>query len=681
MVLCRPPRRQSLLTLVGLGALLTTVTLLFYPALPPLSSSSTTTTTTTPGSGSGSGSGWNRGGGGGWGAPSGRGHRFKFNPPSRDPTSAARSRYALQPFAPPDVAKQAFIKEMMVHAWNGYMKFANGTDQLSPLTEKGFNWYTTGTLLMTPVDALSTLWIMGLKDEYTAAKAAVLERFRPLPPSLRPRKPAAASSSASSLVSKQSSPDDPLADIGKTVSVFETTIRVLGGMLSAYDLEGDRKLLEAAAGFADRLMPAMNAASDGRMPVNEVDLVTGETRVNYFGISLAQAGSLQLEFQYLADVTGDRTYSEKAMLAHEGITTYPSLVPGLVPNFMDLSLVASQASKDQGFMGNYERKISYQDFGVGSNADSYYEYLLKIWLSTGDKAFLQLYRNAVDAITKTLVKTTNDDKFTFVPDAQVNGDGLVAYSKSTFSHLSCFVGGMYALGAVTSCNHLDEVTVVPRNVSVTGGTSSATGGGKHRPAADAAGTGSAACQARELDTARRIAETCHAAATVEGTVGVGFEEVQVLDGGVGARAGGFGFSSAGGSTVPNSEGSKVESQLRLYSWNYSLRPEVVESIFYMWRMTHDPVWREMGWSIAQNINRHCRHKNGFFNLHDVSLTNVSPSDTQETFFLAETLKYLYLLFSGDDLIPLDEYVFNTEAHPLSIRGHGRRKGIRWGGKA
>jgi mannosyl-oligosaccharide alpha-1,2-mannosidase len=107
---------------------------------------------------------------------------------------------------------------------------------------------------------------------------------------------------------------------------------------------------------------------------------------------------------------------------------------------------------------------------------------------------------------------------------------------------------------------------------------------------------------------------------------------------------------------------------------YHLRPEVIESIFYMWRITHDPKYREWGWNIVQSIEKYCRDDAGYHGLK----SGFGVVDRMETFLFGETLKYLYLLFADDDLLPLDQYVFNTEAHPLSIRGKGRRKNIQQG---
>jgi len=92
----------------------------------------------------------------------------------------------------------------------------------------------------------------------------------------------------------------------------------------------------------------------------------------------------------------------------------------------------------------------------------------------------------------------------------------------------------------------------------------------------------------------------------------------------------------------------------------------VESLFVLWRTTGDNIYREWGWQIFQALKKYCRHDNGYTGLRDVRRVPPQRDDVQQTFFLAETLKYLYLLFSPNDLIPLDQYVFNTEAHPFPV---------------
>uniref|UniRef100_A0A667ZSY2 alpha-1,2-Mannosidase n=1 Tax=Myripristis murdjan TaxID=586833 RepID=A0A667ZSY2_9TELE len=143
-----------------------------------------------------------------------------------------------------------------------------------------------------------------------------------------------------------------------------------------------------------------------------------------------------------------------------------------------------------------------------------------------------------------------------------------------------------------------------------------------------------------LDLAAEITHTCHESYTRSATK-LGPEAFR-FDGGAEATA------------------------TRLSDRYYILRPEVIESYMYMWRLTHDPKYREWGWEAVEALEQHCRVDSGFSGIRDVYATTVGHDNMQQSFFLSETLKYLYLLFSDDDLLPLEDWVFNTEAHPLPI---------------
>lgn len=103
---------------------------------------------------------------------------------------------------------------------------------------------------------------------------------------------------------------------------------------------------------------------------------------------------------------------------------------------------------------------------------------------------------------------------------------------------------------------------------------------------------------------------------------------------------------------------------------YMLRPETVESYFIMWRVTHEQKYRDWGWQVVEALDKYCKtEEGGFTGIRDVWSRSIDQKDNvQQSWFLAETLKYLYLLFCDDDVISLDEWVFNTEAHPLPIKG-------------
>jgi mannosidase alpha-like ER degradation enhancer 2 len=125
-----------------------------------------------------------------------------------------------------DKATQDRIKGMMKHAWfeslththlrTSYKKFAWGFDELKPLSKKGHNWLKT-SLLFTPVDSLDTLLIMNLTTEARECKQLVLEKL-------------------------------DFSRVSEQVNHFEITIRVLGGLLSAYEIDGDYKFIEKAIG-------------------------------------------------------------------------------------------------------------------------------------------------------------------------------------------------------------------------------------------------------------------------------------------------------------------------------------------------------------------------------------------------------------------------------------------------
>jgi len=172
-----------------------------------------------------------------------------------------------------------------------------------------------------------------------------------------------------------------------------------------------------------------------------------------------------------------------------------------------------------------------------------------------------------------------------------------------FDHLACFTSGMFGLGA----RHL---------------------------------TSDDADLDRHMEAAKGIAKTCHLMYD-EYPAGISPESVYFTPGANGL-------------------------EMRSGASYYILRPEAVESLFIMWRLTKDPVYRQWGWKIVQALNTHCRTRNGFAGLRDVNSATPPQDDQQQSFFLAETLKYLYLLFTPDHIINLDEYVFNTEAHPMRI---------------
>lgn len=97
---------------------------------------------------------------------------------------------------------------------------------------------------------------------------------------------------------------------------------------------------------------------------------------------------------------------------------------------------------------------------------------------------------------------------------------------------------------------------------------------------------------------------------------------------------------------------------------YLLRPETVESLFVLYRVTGDKRYVLDAWKIFQAIEKNCKTAAGYSGVMDISQQKPDFDNAMESFFLSETLKYLYLIFSPDNMLPLHEFVLNTEAHPL-----------------
>ncbi|KAI4882829.1 hypothetical protein NFI96_016452, partial [Prochilodus magdalenae] len=233
---------------------------------------------------------------------------------------------------------------------------------------------------------------------------------------------------------------------------------------------------------------------------------------------------------------------------------------------------------------------------VGGLGDSFYEYLLKAWLmsSKRDEEGKKMYYDALKAIETNLIRKSSGG-LTYI--AEWKG-GLLEHK---MGHLTCFAGGMIALGA-------------------DGAPDDKTG--------------------HQMELAAEIARTCHES-YARTNLKLGPEAFR-FDGGVEAIA-----------TRQNEK-------------YFILRPEVIETYMYMWRFTHDPKYRQWGWEAVQALEQHCRVEGGYSGLRDVYASSPSHDDVQQSFYLAETLKYLYLLFSDDDHLSFEHWVFNTEAHPLPV---------------
>jgi mannosidase alpha-like ER degradation enhancer 2 len=102
--------------------------------------------------------------------------------------------------------------------------------------------------------------------------------------------------------------------------------------------------------------------------------------------------------------------------------------------------------------------------------------------------------------------------------------------------------------------------------------------------------------------------------------------------------------------------------MKVTAKQYYLRPEIIESAYYLYHFTGDSKYRKMGEVYFNDLVKYCRTDVAYAMLRDV--TTKEKSDRMESFFFAETLKYLYLLFASPETLRFDDVIFNTEAHPI-----------------
>jgi len=413
------------------------------------------------------------------------------------------------------------VRAAFRRAWSGYRLYAWGHDDLAPLSRKPHDWYGV-SLLMTPVDAYDTMLLMGLEDEAAEAKRLILDRLS--------------------------------FDRDVSVQVFEVTIRLLGGLLAAYQMDSEPRFLALATDLGERLLPAFRSPTG--MPFRYVNLRTGQTQDPVS--NPAEIGTLMLEFGSLARLTGKSVYYDTAKRAVEVLYRRRSPI-GLVGGAIDVRTGAWQDSTSH----------------IGGGIDSWYEYLLKSWRLFGDEEFRRMWQASVGPMHRYLA----DERYGGLWYGQANMATGVR-TGTQFGSLEAFLPAVLALA------------------------------------------GDTARAARLMESVDRMWTT------------------------FGIEPEAFDYRTMAIGSYPG----------------YELRPEALESAYYLYQLTGDERWRRMGAEMWRAIESGTRTDAGFAALADVRTR--SKADRMHSFFLAETLKYAWLLLSPPGTLDLGAVVFNTEAHPL-----------------
>jgi mannosyl-oligosaccharide alpha-1,2-mannosidase len=432
-------------------------------------------------------------------------------------------------------------------------------------------------------------------------------------------------------------------DQSQDVNTFETTIRMLGGLLSAHYLSteypnlapiaeddpgtrGEDLYLEKAKDLADRLMSAFDSPTG--IPYASIDLGTFKGIPSHDdggASSTAETTTLQLEFKYLAKLTGEKLFWDKVEKVMEVVDNLGAK-DGLVPIF----LYATSGE----FRGDNIR--------LGSRGDSYYEYLIKQYLQTNMKetVYREMWDDALRGVRKHLITHTEPTGFTIIGERP---SGLNMPISPKMDHLVCFMPGTIALGA--------------------------TGGLTEKEARKLPSWG----QQNEDDMylARELMKSCWGMYKYMATgLAAEITYFNIPNPMVDPEAAPLDPTPPGPAPDdfdpdPEAEWRKDYSVKTFDSHNLQ-RPETVESLFYMWRITGDVRYREWGWDMFKSFMNYTAVADGggFTSLSNANVVPPPVRDNMESFWLAETLKYFYLLFSPNDLLPLDKVVINTEAHPL-----------------
>ncbi|PFH51966.1 glycoside hydrolase family 47 protein [Amanita thiersii Skay4041] len=552
-------------------------------------------------------------------------------------------RYTLPQDAPPHVwANRATqVKQAFLHAYHGYEAYAAPFDELRPLSNSKINNFNGWGV--TAFDSLDTMLLMGLQDEYSRALDIVRQ---------------------ANFTHSETVP----------VPYFETIIRYLGGLLSAYTFSKDSTLIKRAEDLVTKLEPVFNTQSG--MPYFGIDPSSNKTYGPNIGI-LAEVASLQLEYYYLAKLTGKKRHFKHAdNVMHALSSANLTSTGGMFP--VRWNLTSGEP---------FDTRLS-----VGAQADSAHEYLLKHYLMTakGDKKSLEMYIRATTHIITDLLYLSPTRHLLYVTDTTHPTNESRASASHLFEHLSCFLPGLFALGAHSL--PLDDLYLLGIDFrSLVGHKLYGFAGMNHERLSE--------WNLKQLHmwAAEGLAQTCWLTYADQPS-GLGPDEMIMFNPGKRAwdskssqwvykdnaylwlealekwkRTGGRGPPPGVGAKSPiayyPSDRSSQRAKRRDYlirKSGYLLRPETVESLYILWRVTGNYKWRVRGWEIFKALKRETMTTSGFASLESVEMTPAPKADSMPSYFMAETLKYLYLMFLNEDPVPLDKFVFNTEAHPFPI---------------
>lgn len=398
-------------------------------------------------------------------------------------------------------------------------------------------------------------------------------------------------------------------ELDHDVNTFETTIRMLGGLLAAHYIQtdlpdmcpvdlkrngGEDLYLEKASDLADRLLGAFETESG--IPYASVNLkhMKGlRSHADGGASSLAEATSVQLEMKYIAKLTGEKHYWDKAEKVMKAVDD-ANAKDGLMPIFID---------PDTG-------RFVTGNIRLGSRGDSYYEYLIKQYYQTSkqEPVYLQMWEESLAGIKKHLITYSANGNFTILAERP---KGLTGKLEPKMDHLVCFMPGTLALaatGGITVDEAVKKGTMDAKNV-------------------------------HDLKLAKELMKTCMGMYKVTDTglapeityFNIHDPPIMMADAELTSAVD---FSKPG-SPAGEEEDWKTDFIIKSADTHNLQRPETVESLFYMWRITGDEIYRQWGWEIFEAFVKYTTVDNGagFSSINNVNdVSGTSSRDNMESFW-------------------------------------------------
>lgn len=418
------------------------------------------------------------------------------------------------------------------------------------------------------------------------------------------------------------------------VDPFETTIRYLGGLLSIVDLydagiipqdvlheEARDLILEHAMTLAEKLAPAYDTPTGMPWPRVDFDTEQGEPSPTFVFsddpnkreydhpvIGPARTGSSILENRVLTRLTGDPIYVKNSTLAWAPLVWSKWKTPwsGMVDAPIDI-MTGAPVARSRHWDGGH---------------DSYYEYLLKITiLSPPTDPYIPVYKkrflDAASSLRKHLSSRSAPAREHAMQHLFIGRQDDEQFHNQQ-GHLACFAPGTILLAS----SFYSDANLRAFGQSLLEG-----------------------CRHVYTSTPTKIGPEVWSWTPK--------------------------FSYDQPFFAPESDRQKQEAQWSGF-WSidpqYKGRPEYVESLFYAWRITGEQRYRDWAWEAFDSMEKYCKAPYGYAQLADVYRTKGRHLwvDMQESFWAAETLKYLWLTFTDVDTFSLDNWVFSTEGHPFRM---------------